>query len=66
MKRIIHSEDDLRTSINRLRALHRLYVPSKARDKFKYQINTLLDLAIAQGIITHTQRGEFYGPPLES
>lgn len=63
--KIIHSQEFLLTEINRARALYRMYVPSKARDKFKTQIHTLLDSAIEQGVITHAQRGEFYGPPLE-
>ncbi len=63
--RKIHSQEFLLTEINRARSLYRMYLPSKARDKFKTQINTLLDCAIEQGIITHTQRGEFYGPPLD-
>ena len=63
--RKIHSSSHLLVEVDRLRALHRQYLPSKARDRLKRDVHNLVQLGIAQGIIQPEERGLYMGPPLE-
>jgi hypothetical protein len=63
-KRIIHSADHLLVEVNRLRSLHKIYVPSKARDRLRRDIHNMVQQAIDAGLIQAEERTTYMGPEL--
>jgi hypothetical protein len=63
--RKIHSAEHLVCEIDRMRSLWKIYVPSKARDRLRRDIQNLVNRAVEDGVITQEEKNMYAGPPLE-
>ena len=63
--RRIYSPDHLIVEVDRMRSLWKIYVPSKARDRLRRDIQNLVNRAVEDGVIQPDEKNMYAGPPLE-
>lgn len=63
--RKVHSPEHLVCEVDRMRGLWKIYVPSKARDRLRRDIQNLVQRAVEDGVIQPDEKNLYAGPPLE-